>query len=328
MIKTKSLVVLLKAISLLVTRVQNLVVHLKKVIPLVTRVQNLVVHLRKVIKGIAMARKINITTKKQAVINHKNHVVVKKQLTIQLAKKIIQWKKKILNNLNLTTRKPHLLWLFFYKKMDFVNKNIVRYAEEHSQKETKLLSEIDRDTWTKVLNPRMLSGHIQGRFLSMISNMVNPKNILEIGTYTGYSALCLAEGLNFGGKLHTIDINEEHINIAKQYFKKSKYKKNIITHTGNALDIIPNLNLDFQLAFIDADKQNYCKYFDLLIDKMVKNSYIVADNVLWSGKVIQNDMDIETKSLDTYNKKVCNDKRLETVLLPIRDGLMISRKII
>ena len=212
--------------------------------------------------------------------------------------------------------------------MDFVNKNIIRYAEKHSKKETKLLSEIDRNTWAKVLNPRMLSGHIQGRFLSMISNMVKPKNILEIGTYTGYSALCLAEGLNLEGKLHTIDINEEHINIAEQYFKKSKYKNNIITHTGNALDIIPNLNMDFQLVFIDADKQNYCKYFDLLIDKMVKNSYIVADNVLWSGKVIQNDMDKETKSLDNYNKKVCNDKRLETVLLPIRDGLMISRKII
>ena len=212
--------------------------------------------------------------------------------------------------------------------MDFVNENIIRYAEEHSKKETELLSEIDRDTWAKVLNPRMLSGHIQGRFLSMISNMVKPKNILEIGTFTGYSALCLAEGLNLEGKLHTIDINEEHINIAKQYFKRSKYKNNIITHTGNALDIIPNLNIDFQLAFIDADKQNYCKYFDLLIDKMVKNSYVVADNVLWSGKVIQNEMDIETKSLDTYNKKVCNDKRLETVLLPLRDGLMISRKII
>ncbi len=221
-----------------------------------------------------------------------------------------------------------MLWLFFYKKMDFVNKNIVRYAEEHSKKETKLLSEIYRDTWTKVLNPRMLSGHIQGRILSMISNMVKPKNILEIGTYTGYSALCLAEGLNLEGKLHTIDINEEHINIAKKYFKKSKHKNNIITHTGNALEIIPNLNTEFQLAFIDADKQNYCKYFDLLIDKMVKNSYIIADNVLWSGKVIQNDMDLETKSLDTYNKKVYNDKRLETVLLPIRDGLMISRKII
>ena len=209
--------------------------------------------------------------------------------------------------------------------MEFINNQIIKYAEYHSDKESSLLKELSRETWAKVLNPRMLSGHIQGRILSMISNMINPTNIIEIGTYTGYSALCLAEGLKKQGKLHTIDINEEHINIAKKFFKKSQYNNNIITYNGNAIDIIPKLNLKFQLAFIDADKENYSKYLDLLIDKMEQNSYIIADNVLWSGKVIKDKMDIETKSLDTYNKKVLNDKRLETVLLPIRDGLMVTK---
>ncbi|MAW30499.1 MAG: methyltransferase [Flavobacteriales bacterium] len=209
--------------------------------------------------------------------------------------------------------------------MEFINNQIIKYAECHSDKESNLLEELSRETWAKVLNPRMLSGHIQGRILSMISNMINPKNIIEIGTYTGYSALCLAEGLKKQGELHTIDINEEHINIAKKFFKKSQYNNNIITYNGNAIDIIPKLNLKFQLAFIDADKENYSKYLDLLIDKMEQNSYIIADNVLWSGKVIKDEMDLETKSLDTYNKKVLNDKRLETVLLPIRDGLMVTK---
>ena len=209
--------------------------------------------------------------------------------------------------------------------MEFINNQIIKYAEYHSDKESSLLKELNRETWAKVLNPRMLSGHIQGRILSMISNMINPTNIIEIGTYTGYSALCLAEGLKKQGELHTIDINEEHINIAKKFFKKSQYNNNIITYNGNAIDIIPKLNLKFQLAFIDADKENYSKYLDLLIDKMEKNSYIIADNVLWSGKVIKDEMDLETKSLDTYNKKVLNDKRLETVLLPIRDGLMVTK---
>tara|TARA_B100000900_G_C20578482_1_gene716374 strand:+ start:261 stop:896 length:636 start_codon:yes stop_codon:yes gene_type:complete len=209
--------------------------------------------------------------------------------------------------------------------MEFINNQIIKYAEYHSDKESSLLKELSRETWAKVLNPRMLSGHIQGRILSMISNMINPTNIIEIGTYTGYSALCLAEGLKKQGELHTIDINEEHINIAKKFFKKSQYNNNIITYNGNAIDIIPKLNLKFQLAFIDADKENYSKYLDLLIDKMEQNSYIIADNVLWSGKVVKDEMDIETKSLDTYNKKVLNDKRLETVLLPIRDGLMVTK---
>ena len=209
--------------------------------------------------------------------------------------------------------------------MEFINNQIIKYAECHSDKESSLLKELSRETWAKVLNPRMLSGHIQGRILSMISNMINPTNIIEIGTYTGYSALCLAEGLKKRGELHTIDINEEHINIAKKFFKKSQYNNNIITYNGNAIDIIPKLNLKFQLAFIDADKENYSKYLDLLIDKMEQNSYIIADNVLWSGKVIKDEMDLETKSLDSYNKKVLNDKRLETVLLPIRDGLMVTK---
>ena len=211
--------------------------------------------------------------------------------------------------------------------MDFLSQKIQEYSTKHTQKEPKLLSELYRDTWAHVMNPRMLSGHIQGRFLSMLSKMIQPKNIIEIGTYTGYSALCMAEGLNKNGQLHTIDINEEHMSIANRYFKKSKYSNNIKQHTGNALDIIPKLDCKFKLAFIDADKENYSTYFDLIINKMEKNGYIVADNVLWSGKVTQVEMDAETKALDMYNKKVVNDARVETILIPIRDGLMISRKI-
>ena len=157
--------------------------------------------------------------------------------------------------------------------------------------------------------------------------MINPKNIIEIGTYTGYSALCMAEGLKNEGILHTLDINEEYTSIAKRYFNRSKYSKNIKQHLGNALDIIPKLECNFQLAFIDADKENYSAYFDLIIDKMDLYGYIIADNVLWSGKVTKEKKDKETTALDLYNKKVLADTRVETVLLPIRDGLMVSRKI-
>ena len=161
----------------------------------------------------------------------------------------------------------------------------------------------------------------------MFSKMINPTNIIEIGTYTGYSALCMAEGLQHNGKLHTIDINEECTSIARKYFDKSKYSKNIKPHIGNAIDIIPKLNTNFQLAFIDADKENYSLYFDLIIDKIDEGGYIIADNVLWSGKVLNEKKDIETKALDDYNRKLVTDKRVETILLPVRDGLMVSRKI-
>ena len=213
--------------------------------------------------------------------------------------------------------------------MEFINKKINLYSEKHTEKESEILAELNRETWANVLNPRMLSGHLQGRVLSMISNMIKPKNIIEIGTYTGYSALCMAEGLQKNGKLHTLDINEEYASIAKKYFNRSIYSENIIQHIGKAVDIIPKINHNFQLAFIDADKINYSNYFDLVIEKIDLNGCIIADNVLWSGKVTkkESEQDLETKALNLYNKKVLSDTRVETILLPVRDGLMISRKI-
>tara|TARA_B110000263_G_scaffold39322_1_gene30981 strand:- start:5625 stop:6263 length:639 start_codon:yes stop_codon:yes gene_type:complete len=211
--------------------------------------------------------------------------------------------------------------------MEFINKNIEDYISNHSKKESDLLSKLNRETWAKVLMPRMLSGHIQGQVLSLFSNIIQPTNIIEIGTYTGYSALCLVEGIKENGELHTIDINEEHALVAEKYFKQSKFSKNIKQHIGKALDIIPKINKRFQLAFIDADKENYSKYFDLLIDIIDINGIIIADNVLWSGKVTKTPKDNETKELDLYNKKVNSDPRVENVLLSVRDGLMICRKI-
>ena len=211
--------------------------------------------------------------------------------------------------------------------MDFIAKEIDNYSASHTQKEPELLSQLNRDTWANVMRPRMLSGHMQGRILSMFSKIIQPKNIIEVGTYTGYSALCLAEGLKDNGMLHTIDMNEEYASIAKKYFNRSNYSKNIKQYIGNGLDIIPTLESNFQLAFIDADKENYCHYFDLIIDKIDVDGYIIADNVLWSGKVTQNKKDTETIALDLYNKKMLSDHRIETILLPIRDGLMVSRKI-
>jgi caffeoyl-CoA O-methyltransferase len=211
--------------------------------------------------------------------------------------------------------------------MEFINKEIEDYISNHTNKESDLLSKLNRETWAKVLMPRMLSGHIQGQVLSLFSNITNPTNIIEIGTYTGYSALCLAEGLKADGELHTIDINEEHTMVAEKYFNKSKFSKNINQHIGNAINIIPKIKKKFQLAFIDADKENYSNYFDLLIDKIDINGIIIADNVLWSGKVTKSIMDKETKELDSYNKKVNSDPRVENILLSVRDGLMICRKI-
>ena len=211
--------------------------------------------------------------------------------------------------------------------MEFLPEIISNYSLENTEKEPKLLSDLNRETWANVMIPRMLSGHLQGRVLSMISKMINPTNIIEVGTYTGYSALCMSEGLKENGNLHTLDINEEYTSVAKKYFDKSDYKKNIIQHIGDAMDIIPQLDYKFQLAFIDADKENYSNYFDLIIEKMDVGGYIIADNVLWSGKVTEENKDEETMALHNYNKKVFSDKRVETVLLPVRDGLNISRKI-
>lgn len=211
--------------------------------------------------------------------------------------------------------------------MDFITEEIEEYSLKHTEKEPKLLSDLNRETWANVMNPRMLSGHLQGRILSMFSKMIHPINIIEIGTYTGYSALCMAEGLKNNGILHTIDINEEYTSIARRYFDSSIYSRNIKQYIGNAINILPTLKYNYQLAFIDADKENYSNYFDLIVDKIDLNGYIIADNVLWSGKVTHKNKDKETLALDMYNKKVLTDSRFETILLPVRDGLMISRKI-
>ena len=211
--------------------------------------------------------------------------------------------------------------------MDFLPPDINNYALAHTSKENDLLYKLNRQTNINILQPRMLSGHLQGRLLSMLSKMIAPKNILEIGTYTGYSALCLAEGLKPDGTLHTLDINEEYTAVAKRYFTKSEFGKNIKQHIGNALDIIPSFNCKFQLVFIDADKENYDNYFDAIIDKMDVGGLVIADNVLWSGKVTEKQKDEETTALDNYNKKIVASDRVETVLFPVRDGLMISRKV-
>ncbi|MGM0636474.1 MAG: O-methyltransferase [Bacteroidota bacterium] len=211
--------------------------------------------------------------------------------------------------------------------MDFLPDEINKYVDEHSQKEPEILAELNRETWQKVLQPRMLSGHYQGRVLSLLSKLINPKNILEIGTYTGYSAICLAEGIQKDGKLHTIDKNEELAPLQNKYFEKSGYRKHIVQHIGNALDIIPNLTDQFDLVFIDADKSNYPNYLDLILPKMKSGSVILSDNVLWSGKVLEETQknDADTAALKIYNKKLNEDDRLETVILPIRDGLTLSR---
>jgi len=211
--------------------------------------------------------------------------------------------------------------------MNFIPENLDDYVSNHSQPEPDLLQELSRETWQKVLAPRMLSGHFQGRILSMLSKLIQPKNILEIGTYTGYSALCLAEGMQDKGVLHTIDNNEELYDLQRKYFDKSGFGNQIKQHIGNALDIIPVLDITFDLVFIDADKQNYSNYLEIILPRLKKGSVILSDNVLWSGKVLEpilkNDKD--TKALLNYNKLLNNHPKLETVLLPIRDGLTISR---
>jgi predicted O-methyltransferase YrrM len=211
--------------------------------------------------------------------------------------------------------------------MDFIAKNIDDYVVNHSQAEPKLLQELNRETWQKVLVPRMLSGHFQGRVLSMLSKLIQPSFILEIGTYTGYSALCLAEGLQKKGALHTIDNNEELYDFQRNYFNRSNYGDQIFQHTGEALDIIPTLDLTFDLVFIDADKENYPNYLELILPKLKKGSVVLSDNVLWSGKVIEPiaEDDKDTEALISYNKLLNEHPQLETVLLPIRDGLTISR---
>ncbi|MCF2506711.1 O-methyltransferase [Dyadobacter sp. CY107] len=213
--------------------------------------------------------------------------------------------------------------------MKFLAEEIEAYSVAHTEDESALLKSLNRETHANILNPRMLSGHLQGRFLSMISRMVRPDRILEIGTYTGYSALCLCEGLNKGGKLITIDINEELETFTRRFFADSPFADYIDYQIGNATEIIPTLEETFDLVFIDADKINYKNYFDLCIEKVRTGGFLIADNVLWSGKVIQDDIKIDkdTQALLDFNKMVYEDSRVSNILLPIRDGLMILQKL-
>lgn len=213
--------------------------------------------------------------------------------------------------------------------MDFLPEDILEYSERFTEPESEVLKELSRETQAKVLRPRMLSGHLQGRFLAMFSKLVSPKLILEIGTYTGYSAICLAEGLAEGGHIHTIDYNDELESMSTRYFKKAGIADRVTLHTGNALEVIPGLNGNFDLIFIDADKQNYLKYFNLVVDRLSPGGYILADNVLWSGKVLdeqEREKDEETRAIHEFNQMTSSDERIEPLLLPLRDGLMILRK--
>ena len=211
--------------------------------------------------------------------------------------------------------------------MHFISEELESYIENHSQQEPELLAALNRETHQKILQPRMLSGHFQGRVLSMLSKLIRPMRILEIGTYTGYAALCLCEGMQKNGSLDTIDINEELESIQKKYFDLSPWKNQIRQHIGDAIEIIPTLDKKYDLVFIDADKENYLNYFDLIVPIMNVGGIILSDNVLWSGKVLEtpDPRDLSTTILLEYNKKINEDSRVETVLLPIRDGLTVSR---
>ena len=211
--------------------------------------------------------------------------------------------------------------------MEFIEPRLSEYSEDHTSPESDLLKKISRDTHARVMMPRMLSGHLQGKFLSMISKMIRPKTILEIGTYTGYSTICLAEGLAAGGKLITLDINEELESKVRGYFKEAALENVIDYRIGNALKLIPELQVNFDLVFIDADKENYSSYFDLVINKVASGGYILADNVLWSGKVLDTKPDKDTRAILEFNKKVQEDSRVENVLVPIRDGILLMRKV-
>ena len=212
---------------------------------------------------------------------------------------------------------------------DFVDKKILEYVQNKTSDESKILNDLSRETHLKVLNPRMLSGHYQGRLLSLISKLIKPKSILEIGTYTGYSTLCLLEGLEKKGFIHTIDHNEELLNIQNKFFERAKVSNRIKQYTGDAKEIIKNLKVKFDLIFIDADKENYPLYYDLVFDKLKSGGIIIADNILWSGKILEKveKDDYATQSIIKFNNKIKNDERVEKIILPIRDGLSLIRKI-
>ena len=213
--------------------------------------------------------------------------------------------------------------------MDFISEKLTEYISNNSNIEPEILARLNQETHQKILKPRMLSGHIQGRFLSMLSKMKSPSTILEIGTYTGYGTLCLSEGLIEGGKIFTIDRNEELLKIQNKYFEESGKRDKIIQLTGNAKEILNDLNETYDLVFIDADKENYIEYFNQVSERLNKNGIIISDNVLWSGKVLDSSLekDEETNALVNFNKILNEDKRFETVILPLRDGLSISRLI-
>ena len=212
--------------------------------------------------------------------------------------------------------------------INFIDDNILNYSISISEKESKLLNDSYRETYLKVLNPRMISGHYQGRILSLISKIISPKKILEIGTYTGYSAICLCEGMDKDGILHTIDNNKELVEIQNKYFKKANLKDKIIQHSGDAKNIIPSIDEEFDIVFIDADKESYPEYYDLIINKVRSGGIIIADNILWSGKVLEKveKDDQATKSIIEFNNKIIEDYRVKNIILPIRDGLNIIRK--
>ena len=213
--------------------------------------------------------------------------------------------------------------------MHFISPELELYVEQHSEPEPELLAALSKETYQKILLPRMLSGHFQGRVLSMLSKLIRPLNILEIGTYTGYATLCLCEGMRDNGTMHTIDINEELVDFQRKYFDRSTWKNNIFQHLGKALDIIPAIDVKFDLVFIDADKENYLNYFQLIVPLMSKGGIILSDNVLWSGKVLDpaQPNDKSTATLQQYNIALKEDPRVETILLPIRDGLTVCRVI-
>ena len=212
--------------------------------------------------------------------------------------------------------------------MNFIPQEIEDYALKNSDTELDVLKRLNRETHLKMTMPQMLSGHMQGLMLQLFSKMIRPKNILEIGTFTGYSAICLAQGLQDGGKLHTIDVNEEFSEIILRYIKEAGLQDKIQLHIGPAVNILPTLKEDFDLVFIDADKENYSTYYDLVFPKVKQGGYIIADNVLWSGKILNSPMkmDAETKALFNYSSKIQDDSRVENMLLPLRDGLLIARK--
>ena len=212
--------------------------------------------------------------------------------------------------------------------INFIDENILNYSISKSEKESKLLNDLYRETYLKVLNPRMISGHYQGRILSLISKIVSPKKILEIGTYTGYSAICLCEGMDKDGILHTIDNNKELVEIQNKYFKKANLTNKIVQHSGDAKNIIPSIDEEFDIVFIDADKESYPEYYDLIINKVRSGGIIIADNILWSGKILEKveKDDQATKSIIEFNNKIIEDDRVKNIILPIRDGLNIVRK--